>query len=150
MRPLDRQTQARVKISPADPVTFARLCRGRDFLAANFAGPVRLEHAANQACLSPFHFSRVFLRTFGETPHEFVTRVRIGEAKKRLLADHQSVTDVCFEVGYQSLGSFTGRFRSLTGLAPGEFRRQARLCFGGFNWPLYYIPACFQSFEIPG
>jgi AraC-like DNA-binding protein len=134
----------------SDPVTFARLCRARDYLAASYRDRVKLGDAAREACLSPFHFSRVFAQVFGETPHEFLTRVRIDEAKRLLLRDHHSVTDICFDVGYESLGSFSMRFRSLTGLSPAAFRREARICFGGFasHWPLYYIPACYQHFFV--
>jgi AraC-like DNA-binding protein len=133
-----------------DATTFARLIRARDYLGACFRNRITLEHAAGQACLSPFHFNRVFTRAFGETPHEFVTRMRIEEAKKLLLAENQSVTDICLEVGYESLGSFSSRFRSLTGLSPAAFRREARSTFGGLaaHWPLYYIPACYQRFFL--
>jgi AraC-like DNA-binding protein len=93
----------------------------------------------------------LFAEAFGETPHEFVTRVRMDEAKKLLLAENHSVTDICFDLGYESLGSFSVKFRSMTGLSPAAFRRQARVSFGGFasHWPLYYIPACYQRF-FPG
>jgi AraC-like DNA-binding protein len=109
-----------------------------------------LENGAREACISPFHFSRLFTRAFGETPHEFVTRVRIDEAKRLLLSENRSVTDICFDVGYESLGSFSSRFRSLTGLSPAAFRREAHISFGGFaaHWPLYYIPACYQQFVV--
>jgi AraC-like DNA-binding protein len=129
-----------------DPGTFARLCHARDYLAAHYARPVFLEEAARQACLSPFYFNRLFTQAFSETPHEFITRQRIGQAKKLLLAGNHSVTEICFEVGYESLGSFSTRFHSLTGLSPAAFRGEARRIFGGFGarWPLYYIPACFQ------
>jgi AraC-like DNA-binding protein len=133
-----------------DEVTFARLCRARDYLGDRYGERVTLENAARQACLSPFHFNRLFAEAFGETPHEFVTRRRIEEAKKLLLRDTESVTDICFAVGYESLGSFSTRFRSLTGLSPALFRREARLAFGGFasHWPLYFIPACYQQFVV--
>ena len=133
-----------------DGVTFARLCRARDYLGARYRDRITLEHAASQACLSPFHFNRVFTQAFGETPHEFVTRIRIEEAKKLLLADNHRVTDICFEVGYESPGSFSARFSSLTGLSPATFRRESRRVFGGFStrWPLYYIPACYQQFFV--
>lgn len=133
-----------------DAGTFARLLRVRDYLGVCYRDRVPLEIAAREACLSPFHFNRVFARAFGETPHEFVTRLRIEEAKKLLLAENQSVTDICLDVGYESLGSFSTRFRSLTGLSPATFRREARHAFGGFAspWPLYYIPACYQRFFI--
>jgi AraC-like DNA-binding protein len=133
-----------------DEVTFARLCRARDYLGDCYSERITLENAARKACLSRFHFNRLFAHAFGETPHEFVTRKRIEEAKKMLLRDSDSVTDICFAVGYESLGSFSTRFRSLTGLSPVSFRREARLAFGGFasHWPLYFIPACYQQFVV--
>jgi AraC-like DNA-binding protein len=140
----------RREVRLCDATTFARLCRARDYLGTCFQDRVTLENAARHACLSPFHFSRVFTQAFGETPHEFVTRLRIDAAKKLLLAENDSVTDICFDVGYESLGSFSSRFRSLTGLSPAAFRREARVSFGGFasHWPLYYIPACYQRFFV--
>ena len=79
-----------------------------------------------------------------------MTRLRIDTAKRMLLTENQSVTEICFDVGHESLGSFSTRFRSLTGLSPSAFRREAHIAFGGFAghspaWPLYYIPACFQQ-----
>ena len=75
-------------------------------------------------------------------------RLRIEHAKKLLLAGNHGVTDICFDAGYESLGSFSTRFHSLTGLSPVAFRREARRVFGasGRHWPLYYMPACFQHF----
>jgi AraC-like DNA-binding protein len=109
-----------------------------------------LDNAASHACLSPFHFNRLFAQAFGETPHEFVTRMRMEEAKKLLLAGNHNVTDICFDLGYESWGSFSLKFRSLTGLSPVAFRREARVSFGGFasHWPLYYIPSCYQPFLV--
>lgn len=129
-----------------DAGTFTRLRRARDYLAAHYARPILLEDAARQACLSPFYFNRLFTQAFSETPHEFITRRRIEQAKKLLLAGNHSVTEICFDVGYESLGSFSTRFHSLTGLSPAAFRSEARRTFGGVGvrWPLYYIPGCFQ------
>jgi AraC-like DNA-binding protein len=150
MRTLSRRAEFALRrdVRLFDATTFARLSRARDFLAACYRDRVTLEKAAGHACLSPYHFNRLFAQAFGETPHEFVTRVRMEEAKKLLLAENHSVTDICFDVGYESLGSFSLKFRSLTGLSPAAFRRQARVSFGGFasHWPLYYIPACYQHF----
>jgi AraC-like DNA-binding protein len=133
-----------------DAVTFTRLSRARDYLGACYRDRITLENAAKQACLSPFHFNRMFTQAFGETPHEFVTRIRIDEAKKLLLAENHSVTDICFDIGYESLGSFSMRFRTLTGLSPAAFRREARSSFGGLaaHWPLYSIPSCYQQFFL--
>src|ERR1700737_2943545 len=82
-----------------DEVTFARLCRARDYLGDCYSERVTLENAAQKACLSPFHFNRLFARAFAETPHEFVTRRRIEEAKKLLLRDGKRVTNFCFAGG---------------------------------------------------
>src|SRR5215470_5712029 len=152
MRDSARRAELALQREPRlyDMTTFARVCRARDYLGDCYRDRVTLENAAKEACLSPFHFNRVFTQVFGETPHEFVTRMRVEEAKKLLLAGNSSVTDICFDIGYESLGSFSARFRSLTGLSPSEFRRQARVAFGGFaaHWPLYYIPACYQHFFV--
>src|SRR3954452_3476038 len=122
-----------------DDETFRRLCRARDFAGASFREPVRLDELARMACLSPFHFHRLFTTTFGETPHGFLTRLRIDYAKQVLATDHLSVTDVCFGCGYASLGSFSTKFQSLVGQSPSEYRRNARRVFvvPGWTWSLY-------------
>jgi len=124
------------------------LLRARDYLAASFNKRISLADAAALAGLSPFYFHRLFANAFGETPHEFVTRLRIDHAKKLLLAGNHSVTDICFDAGYESLGSFSTRFHSLTGFSPAAFRRESRRVFGASakHWPLYYMPVCFQHF----
>jgi len=154
MRPRPQPGQERIPscVRLSDPATLARLCRARDWLGDRFHERVSLADSACQAYLSPFYFSRLFTEVFGETPHEFVTRLRIARAKRLLLSDHSSVTDICFEVGYESLGSFSTRFHTLTGLSPAAFRREAHRLFGGFRsrWPLYYVPACYQRFYVGG
>ena len=79
--------------------------------------------------LSPFYFNRVFLQAFNETPHEFITRPRIEQPKKLLLAGNHSVTEICFEIGYASRGSFSTRFHSPMGHSPAAFRDGARRTF---------------------
>lgn len=140
--PLDPQA---LKVWDGD--TLRRLVRARDYLASRYGQRVLLRDAAAIAYYSPYHFNRLFLQAFKETPHEFVSRLRLEEAKRLLLSDNQSITDICFEVGYESLGSFSTRFRGLTGLSPFTFRREARRTFGGFNgcWCLFYIPLCIQN-----
>jgi AraC-like DNA-binding protein len=123
---------------------FRRLCRSRDYLAAGLDQPMRLADAAREACLSPYHYHRLFTQTFGETPHEFLTRVRIDRAKRLLARDQLSVTDVCFAVGYESLGSFSTRFRSLVGRSPSDYQRQLRRVFAAPKLaPYRLIPGCF-------
>lgn len=122
--------------------TFICLVRAREFIAEHFASGVPLERAALEACFSPFHFQRLYKRAFQESPQEFLTRMRMDAAKK-MLRDQRSVTDVCFEVGYESLGTFSSRFSQHEGCAPSEFRRIFAL--PGL-WALRSTPTCFRRF----
>jgi hypothetical protein len=74
------------------------------------------------AYLSSFHFNRVFHEITGLPPAKFISAMRLDEAKRLLLNTHQSITDICYDVGYNSLGTFTRRFTELVGLGPREFR----------------------------
>src|SRR5262249_32457986 len=87
--------------------------------------PLSLLDLAEVAMISPFHFDRVFRHTVGLTPSQFLSALRIQAAKKLLLTTDLSVTDVCFEVGYNSLGTFITRFTQLVGVAPRRLRRLA-------------------------
>ena len=124
--------------------TFRRLCRARDRLAAEYQAKLSLEQAAHEACLSPFHFHRLFTSAFGETPHEFVTHRRMDHAKRLLAAGDMSVTEVCGEVGYSSLGSFSQKFHVLAGCSPSEYRTEVKRVFGyRAPWHVIFIPTCF-------
>jgi len=126
--------------------TFRRLCRARDLLAAEYQSQVLLDRAAREACLSPFHFHRLFRATFGETPHDFLTRRRMEKARHLLASGEMTVTEVCMEVGYSSLGSFSTKFQSLAGLAPTEYQRTVRRVFGYQRpWKIMLVPACYFS-----
>ncbi len=84
-----------------------------------------LQDMADVAHLSPYYFTRVFHDATGIPPAEYLAALRVQEAKRLLLTTEASVTDVCFEVGYAGLGTFTARFARLVGLPPGRLRRQA-------------------------
>ncbi len=123
--------------------TFRRLCRGRDLLASQYQSSVRLQQAAREACLSEFHFHRLFRAAFRQTPHDFLTQLRLDRARQ-LLASERTVTEVCFEVGYRSLGSFSSKFRAHFGRSPAEFQREMRRIFGySAPWRVLMIPECF-------
>src|SRR5580704_13397255 len=85
---------------------FVRLSRSRDLLANSFYRPITLDEAAREACISKFHYLRLFERAFGETPHAFLRRRRFQEASRLLLAGNLPVTEICFEVGYENVQSF--------------------------------------------
>ena len=85
-----------------------------------------LEDLAAVACLSPSHFTRVFRRLIGIPPVEFLSALRFQEARRLLVMTPLSVTEICFEVGYSSTGSFTSRFTHLVGLSPRLLRQRAQ------------------------
>lgn len=87
--------------------------------------PLTLEDLASAAYLSPSHFHRVFCRQIGIPPGEFLSALRFQAARRLLVTTSLSVTDICFEVGYTSIGSFTSRFTHLVGLPPRVLRQRA-------------------------
>lgn len=91
----------------------------------HMADPLGLDVLARAALLSPYHFNRVFRLVTGIPPGQFLTALRMAEAKQLLLTTRQRVTDICFAVGFESLGTFTTRFGQLVGVAPQELRRLA-------------------------
>ncbi|MEQ4207686.1 helix-turn-helix transcriptional regulator [Actinopolymorpha sp. B9G3] len=115
----------------------------REFLRTSALTCVRLEDAAAVACMSPFHFHRSFARTFGETPHQFVTRLRVDRAKALLAGTDLSVLEVCLAVGYQSVGTFSRRFTALVGRSPSAYRH-------GVRPMLVAVPAPVSSRRTPG
>lgn len=101
---------------------YRRLHRARDFIDACFAESLDLKRIAAVAELSPHHCLRLFKRVFGETPHQYLVRRRLERAKALLAAGERSVTDVCFDVGFESLGSFSTLFKQRVGVPPSAFR----------------------------
>jgi AraC family transcriptional regulator len=100
-----------------------RLLRARDFLEASIDEAVTLRAVAREACLSPFHFHRLFRAAFGETPRDYLARRRLERARDLLARTDLPVTEVCLATGHESLGSFTASFRRRYGLPPARFRR---------------------------
>ncbi|HEV7681542.1 MAG TPA: AraC family transcriptional regulator [Pyrinomonadaceae bacterium] len=88
--------------------------------------PLTLQEMSRIAYISPYHFNRIFRQITGIPPNQFFYALRLETAKRLLLTTNTSVTDVCFDVGYNSLGTFIRRFTGLVGLSPGRFRSLAR------------------------
>jgi transcriptional regulator GlxA family with amidase domain len=112
------------------------LRRARDHADRCYAEPVSLEKLASVACVSKYHFVRLFKATYGITPMEYVSMRRIERAQDLLRATNLTVTEVCFAVGFSSLGSFSSRFRSVVAETPSDFQR--RYADGA-----PHIPGCF-------
>lgn len=100
------------------------LRRARDHLDANYGEPVDLEQLASVATLSKFHFHRLFTAVYGRTPAAYLSERRIERAQDLLRATNLTVTEVCFAVGFSSLGSFSSRFSSIVGETPSQFQRR--------------------------
>jgi AraC-like DNA-binding protein len=126
------------------PQTYKNLAHARDFMRDAYQRPINLPEISAQANLSPYYFQRVYRRTFQETPHEFLTRLRIERAKTLLARGSHNVTEACFEVGFSSLGSFSTLFTHRVGMSPSEYRRYVR---SGIAVPRtvrpLFIPTCF-------
>lgn len=101
------------------------LRRARDLIDRDYAEPLDLDTMAGEAGYSRFHFARAFAAAYGETPRAYLSRRRIERAKTLLRTANLSVTEICFLVGFASLGSFSSRFRELIGQSPREYRDDA-------------------------
>jgi AraC-like DNA-binding protein len=102
------------------------LLRARDLVDARYAEPLDVAALAARAHTSPAHFSRRFKDTFGETPHQYLLTRRIERAKHLLRETDRSVTEISLDVGFQSLGSFSAKFKEIVGGTPTEYRRKVR------------------------
>jgi transcriptional regulator GlxA family with amidase domain len=125
---------APVRRAPGDVLVHLR--RARDHVDRNYADPVELEVMARLAGLSKFHFHRLFTATYGITPATYVSQRRVERAQDLLRATTLNVTEVCHAVGFTSLGSFSSRFKEITGETPRQFQQR-----WGANAPR--IPGCF-------
>jgi AraC-like DNA-binding protein len=102
----------------------ARLARR--LLDRGYATPLTIEQLSQQVALSPFYLIRLFRRTYRQTPHQYLIQVRIARAKELLSGSDLSITEICAEVGFESLGSFSALFRKTVGLSPSTYRRRSQ------------------------
>ena len=111
-----------------------RLLRARDAMDGNYAEPLDVPTLARIAHVSEAHFIRTFRATFGETPHRYLQRRRVERAMWLLRSTDRTVTDICMDVGFTSLGTFSRVFREIVGEPPSAYRRRG---------PLKPVPTCF-------
>ena len=102
-----------------------RMLRARDAMDRTFAEPLCIQRLADIAEVSEAHFIRTFRATFGETPHRYLQRRRVERAAFLLRATDRSVTEICLDVGFASLGTFSRTFRAILGESPTAYRRRA-------------------------
>jgi AraC-like DNA-binding protein len=105
--------------------TLPALRRARDLIDLRYAEPLDLAMLAREAGYSKFHFARAFAAAYGETPRAYLTRRRLERAKALLRIANLTVTEICFLVGFESLGSFSSLFRRVVGQSPSAYRLES-------------------------
>ena len=99
-----------------------RLLRARDAMDRAYAEPLDVASVAAVAHVSEAHFIRSFRSVFGETPHRYLQRRRVERSMFLLRETTRSITDICFDVGFMSLGTFSRTFREIVGETPSAYR----------------------------
>jgi AraC-like DNA-binding protein len=113
------------------------MLRARDAIDRDYALPLDIRTLAGVAHSSEAHFIRVFKDTFGETPHRYLQRRRVERAMFMLRETDSSVTEICFDIGFGSLGTFSRTFTAIVGLTPTTYRWRAA--------DLRAVPNCFAK-----
>jgi AraC-like DNA-binding protein len=122
-------------VTPEERENLAHLRRARDLMDREYARPLDVAALARTALMSTAHFSRQFRAAYGETPYAYLMTRRIERAKALLRGGGLSVSEVCWEVGCTSLGSFSARFTELVGETPTAYRKRDHGALAG-------VPGC--------
>lgn len=129
---------------PIAPDTYRKVVAAKVYIDGNFQGPLDLDRLSREACLSRYYFHRLFTRIYKLTPHQYLTRKRIEQARLCLAARDLTVTEICNEVGFESIGSFSLLFKKEMGAAPTSYRDEAwRREKQTLEQPRSFIPHCF-------
>jgi AraC-like DNA-binding protein len=138
-------------VSRATEDTNRRMLRARDAMDRTYAHPLDVPTLARIAHVSEAHFIRTFRATFGETPHRYLQRRRVERAMSLLRETDRSVSEICLDVGFASLGTFTRTFRGIVGETATAYRA------GGREAGARSVPTCFamtwtrpSSFGVAG
>jgi AraC-like DNA-binding protein len=128
---------------------YPRIVAAKVFMDENYCEPINLDKISQRAYLSRYHFHRLFSQVYKKTPHQYLTGKRIEKAKD-LLSENKQVTEVCNEVGFESLGSFSILFKKEIGFPPTYYRNMAWLRKQqAKEQPRRFIPHCFiESFHL--
>ena len=122
---------------------YQRIVAAKVFIDDNYQENIDLEQVSRQALISRFHFHRLFRQVYKKTPHQYITQKRLDKAKD-LLSENKPVTEVCNEVGFESIGSFSVLFKKEIGFVPQYYRNMAyKKKMELLAQPKKGIPHCF-------
>lgn len=124
---------------------YNRLVKAKLFIDRNYHSKINLHNIAREGHFSKFHFIRLFKSIYGHTPHQYMIRVRIENAKELLMKGF-NISDTCFNIGFESIPSFSGLFRKIEKITPSAFQRAHRIRQENIKKnPEYFIPRCFAE-----
>ena len=124
---------------------YRRIVEAKIFIDKHYFEKINLEQISDQACFSKFHFQRLFKESFGRSPHQYLTELRIQKAKE-LLSQEVSVKETCLKVGYDSVPSFIHLFKRQTGITPSTFLKRVMAKKDLIaKQPFLFIPNCFAE-----
>lgn len=119
-----------------DPGLARHLLRARDLASARYAEPLDVAALAARAHVSPTHFARCFKAAYGSTPHQYLLGRRLDRAALLLRETDRPVTEICLDVGFASLGTFSTTFRRMLGVTPSSYRAGS---------PPLQVPSCMRT-----
>jgi AraC-like DNA-binding protein len=126
------------------PDVYKKIVTAKLYIDGNFNEAIDLDRLSKEACLSRFHFHRLFTRIYRVTPHQYLTRKRIDQARRCLAENTLTITEICNEVGFESIGSFSTLFKKEIGHAPTQYRVRAwQRKEETREQPRSFIPHCF-------
>lgn len=121
---------------------YERVVKAKLYIDSNYAEKIDIEKVAGAACFSKYHFIRLFENAYGLSPHQYLISVRLKHAKKLLLT--QPVKSVCFQIGFDSIPSFSLLFKKNMGITPKEYKEIAKKRREKIKeQPKVFIPQCF-------
>jgi AraC-like DNA-binding protein len=128
------------------PAVYKRIIAGKLYMDRHFQDPIDLGSISRKACISRFHFHRLFTQVYNKTPHQYLTRKRISLACELLNDEKLSVTEICNSIGFESMGSFSVLFKKEIGISPRTYRNNALLKKEQVKKsPDSFVPFCFLN-----
>jgi AraC-like DNA-binding protein len=131
---------------------YKKIVNAKVFIDENFREPIDLDLLSREACLSRYHFHRLFTRIYQITPHQYLTRKRIEQARQWLAGKDFTIMEICNDIGFESIGSFSSLFKKESGYAPLNYRHRAwDKELQAQEQPRSAIPHCFiENFASGG